>query len=52
MSKDTPVPERLKIEVIFSNQQSQNHGDKSESCFMKIFPEKAKFILLFEKSSN
>lgn len=39
-AREVPVRERLKIEVIFSNQQSQNHGN---------IPTKTKFILLFKK---
>lgn len=28
-AREVPVPERLKIEVIFSNQQSQKHSQKN-----------------------
>lgn len=39
-AREVPVPERLKIEVIFSNQQSQNYGS---------VPRKTDYILLYKK---
>lgn len=39
-AREVPAPERLKIEAIFSSQQSQNYGN---------IPTKTEFILLFKK---